>query len=216
MKKEEENGIEKIIALWKELKVDRVDFEFSCGGDSMNDTTLVIYGEKNDVIKNDELTSFFEDEVYNKVEFYEASDGHYQGEFGNVEITLSSDGEDFDYIKNSQSEWSEMFSSTFEIKLNDEQAKLVKAKVLNINGEEGSVTINYKEDCILTDREEKLLEEIDDLVSNETMNFSPDEYEGELRDYFTFTTNEDGESLELDGNKLTIHINNESIVFRDE
>ena len=32
-----------IIQLWKELQITHIDFEFSCGGDSMNDTTLNIH-----------------------------------------------------------------------------------------------------------------------------------------------------------------------------
>ena len=81
----------KIITLWKELGVDYANFEFSCGGDSMNDTSIQIFDDKGSEIDCVEIRDYIDDVIYHKVEFYEASDGHYMGEAGNVEIRLSDD-----------------------------------------------------------------------------------------------------------------------------
>ena len=98
--------MEKIIKLWKELGVTHIDFEFCCGGDSMNDTTLNIH-KGDEIIENNELETFFDNEVYKRVEFYVNSDGHYQGESGNVLIELNDEGDDFNFMKSAQSEWCE-------------------------------------------------------------------------------------------------------------
>lgn len=207
------NTIEEIIKLWKELKIQQVEFQFSCGGDSMNDTTLIIVGEK-DNIDNSVISNYFEDEVYNRVEFYEASDGHYQGETGTVYITLEDNEDDFHYNKWSESEWCERHSGQIELELSKEEADFVRDKVLNINGSDGDFTLNYKVDCILSDREEKLVESIEEKILNGCRDFEPEDYEGELNDFYTFTTNEEGE-ITLLGNNLLLNIENEVTVFRE-
>ena len=63
MKNEQE-----IIQLWNELEITHIDFEFTCGGDSMNDTTLNIH-KGDEIIENDVIATYFDNEVYNAVEF---------------------------------------------------------------------------------------------------------------------------------------------------
>ena len=105
--------MEKIINLWKELGVTHINFEYSCGGDSMNDTTLNIH-KGDEIIENDELDSYFDNEVYKRVEFYVNSDGHYQGESGNVLIELNDDETDFNFMKSGTSEYNETITSTLD------------------------------------------------------------------------------------------------------
>ena len=95
--------IQEIIKVWKELEVDYVNFEFSCGGDSMNETSIKIYNSKNQEIDSNKIRIYIDDVIYHNVEFYEASDGHYLGESGIVKIRLNEDEEDLDYSKTSQS-----------------------------------------------------------------------------------------------------------------
>ena len=97
------------IKTWKDLGVARANFEFSCGGDSMNDYSVTLEDANGNSIESAELRDYFENETFRNVQFYEASDGHYMGEAGTVEITLNEDDEEpfFDYFKNAQSEWSE-------------------------------------------------------------------------------------------------------------
>jgi hypothetical protein len=210
------DNIQEIIKLWKELGVEQVKFEFSCGGDSMNDTSITIEGKDGSEIDNVELRDYFDDAVYKRVEFYEASDGHYQGEFGNVYITLSDDEEDFDYNKSSQSEWSERVDSEVPVELTDEQMKFIKSKVLNINGDCDSLNVNYKNDCILSDKEEELVDDLENTLLDILRDYSPDTDEGEVGEWFTFTTNEEGEDIKFIGNSVVVQISNEVTIFRDD
>jgi hypothetical protein len=206
-----------IVTLWRELKVEKAIYEFSCGGDSMNDTNLIIIGENGDTIENDVLENYIEDVIYDRVEFYVNSDGHYQGEFGEVEITCEDGDDDLCFVKNSQSEWSERVDSELLIDIDEATIKFINAKVLNINGGEGDdPTTNYKVDCILTDEEEELVEKLEELIRDECRDFSPDDYEGELNDWYTYTTNEEGEEIKIKDGKLVVQISNEVTIFRDE
>ena len=121
-----------IIQLWKELQITHIDFEFSCGGDSMNDTTLNIH-KGDEIIENDVISTYFENEVYNEVRFYEASDGHYMGEMGNVIIHLNDEDEGFTYNKQAQSEFNETMTTDLEIELTDEEKLIVDLLKANNN-----------------------------------------------------------------------------------
>jgi len=206
---------EKIVKLWKELGIDHINFKFNCGGDSMGDTDIEIFDKENEWVENQELVDYFDRETYNNVEFYVNSDGHYQGESGCVEITLNEDEDDFYYIKNAQSEWSERFDGKTKVSLTDEEAAFVSEFVDNLNGEEDNFTINYKKDFILTDKQEKLVESLEQKINKTCYTFEPEDAEGEATDWFVFTTNEDNEDLVLVGNDLTLKVSREYTIYRD-
>lgn len=149
---------EEIIDLWKKLNVTEIEFIFSCGGDSMGDTEIVINTDEG-VIENDKLKSYFDYEVYNNVDFYVNSNGHYQGESGTVYITLENN--DFVYNKTSVSEYYEVFSYEEEVKLTKEETDFLDKYVSEISGSEyGGETFFYKKDFILTDELEKIQKNI--------------------------------------------------------
>jgi len=155
------------IKLWKELNIDRCEMEFSCGGDSMNDTNFVLFDKNEEEVESSELTDYFENEVYKEVEFYEVSDGQYMGEFGQVVITLEEDEEDenggyFVYDKQATAEWEDTFSNDVNVELNEKERELLLTKIENINGSpwEDTPNVNYKDDCVLTDEEEEILENL--------------------------------------------------------
>ena len=204
-----------IIKLWKELGVDYANFEFSCGGDSMNDTSIQIFDDKGSEIDCVEIRDYIDDVIYHKVEFYEASDGHYMGEAGNVEIRLSDDEEELEFSKSSQSEWCERVSSDMEVLLDEKEVQFIKDKVLNINGGDGDYNINYKVDCILSDEEEELIESIEQKIDSACGQFSPDTL-NDCTDWYAFTTNEQGDEIKFNGNALIVHIDNEYYEYRDE
>ena len=104
------------IKLWKELRITNCTMNFYCGGDSMGDTSFVLSDENGDV-DCQALEDFFDDEVYRHVDFYVNSDGHYQGESGQVEIELNEDEDGFYYSKSSTSEWSETETNIIDIEL---------------------------------------------------------------------------------------------------
>lgn len=161
------------IKLWKELNISRCVMEFSCGGDSMNETDFTLYDKDDKVVMCDELTDYFEDNVYKEVEFYEVSDGHYMGEFGQVEITLEEDDEDenggiFVYDKQAQGEWEETFVGELYMEVSEKE-KEVLGKLSNFNSSpwDRDVNINYKDDCIITEEEEVTLNTLLERITNE-------------------------------------------------
>ena len=212
-------SVEKIIQLWKELEITHIDFEFTCGGDSMNDTTLIIYKDK-ESIENETISTYFDHEVYNRVEFYVNSDGHYMGENGNVLIELNDEGDEFNYMKSAQSEWCERMTSDVEVELTDEEVAFVKEFVRNINGGESEqANLNYKKDFIINDKRKELIDSIGSKVDDACGGFTPDiEGEGELSDWYSFTTNEDDvtdNEITFRGNKMVVTLSNEYYVFTD-
>lgn len=213
--------MEETIKIWKKLKVSYAKFIFSCGGDSMGDTSMEFFDKDDKEITEDinELESYFEDAVYDNVEFYDASDGHYQGESGEVRIELNEDEDNFTYEKIAQSEWSESIFSEVEISLTKEMIDFVKKNILNVNGDDSNLVVNYKRDFILTDKENELLEELKEKIQKEVCDFSPElegenEY-GELQDYYSFTSNEEGDEIEIKNNNLIINVSNNITVFKD-
>ena len=208
---------------WKELGIVRAEFDFSCGGDSMNDTTLNFYNEKDKVVQSSNLEDYFDNEIYKQVNFYEASDGHYQGEAGVVTIELDEESDDveehdFTYSKDSQAEYNEQFTETTYAKLTDEQAEFVKKNVSNMNGGEDGWTINYSRDFIMTDNDEKIVDELETLITDVADEYEFENAQGEVTDWWNFSTtieNESNEGLQIDGTELKIQVSRTFVVYQD-
>lgn len=207
------------IILWKELGITSANMEFSCSGDSMNDYVFKFHTDnsENKEVESSELNSFFDDEVFRRVEFYENSDGHYIGEFGNVEIVLEEDDEDFSYYKSAQSEWSENFTDEVVVELTEKEVDFVRTKVLNLVGGEDGSSINYKGDCILNDDEEQISDTLLIKIYDKVENHEFENGNGEQQDWFQFGTNEvDSDVLpKIEGNKLYISATREFYVLTD-
>lgn len=173
-----------MVKLWKELKVNRVEFQFSCGGDSMGDVSIKIYNESWETIDNSDLEDYFEDEVYENVTFYEVSDGYYLGEYGTVTITLNDDESDFVYDKESESEYEESVSETITVELSPEEKKLFDEKIRNIEvaSFDHRLTVNYKDDCVFTDDDEVVLESLVERIKVLMDNVMFTEFDGEETD----------------------------------
>lgn len=207
---------------WKELGIIRAEFEFSCGGDSMNDTTLNFYNEKNKVVQSSNLEDYFDNEVYKNVTFYEASDGHYQGEAGVVTIELDEESDDveehdFTYSKDSEAEYNEQFTETTYVSLTDEQAEFVKKNVSNMNGGDDGWTINYKRDFIMTDNDEKIVSELETLIDDCADSYDFENAQGESTDWWNYTTmieDDDTEDLQIKGNDLKIQVSRTFVVYQ--
>ena len=224
------------IQLWKENGIVKGDFEFQCGGDQMNDTTLTFYNEKGEEVECEELANYIDGEIYNQVEFYVNSDGHYQGESGNVYITLEEDedeedGATFVYDKESESEWNESCTEVGYCDLTPAEAEFVKDKIHSIVGGGDGEAINYKKDCILTDEDEELLKSISDKIEDFATNHQMKEAEGEENEWFTYTTDmeesneansdrefeydEDNPTIIIDG-QIAILINKSYTIYKSE
>ena len=62
--------MEELIKEWKEKEVDRAEFEFSCGGDQMNDTSLVFFDKENkEIIMSTESKETLDNDIYNNVTY---------------------------------------------------------------------------------------------------------------------------------------------------
>ena len=208
--------LEQIIQLWKELEITSVDFNFNCGGDSMNDTDIQI-NTKNGVIINDIIHDYIDNEVYNKVEFYVNSDGHYQGEFGSVEITLEGDDDEWDlhYSKSSQAEFNEQQTEEVCIKLTDVEIAFLDKNILNINGDSDSnINFLFKGDVFLTDEDEAFLEELENKVEVEIRDYEPNVDEGELQDYYRFNTPENILYINENG-EVVFQVHYSVTIYRD-
>jgi len=207
---------EEVIQLWKENDVNHIDFVFSCGGDSMNDTEIVIYDNKDEIIENKDIADYFDEQVYNAVEFYVNSDGVYMGEDGTVTITLEEvddDEVDFIYSKSSTEEWNETESFSEVINLTDEEVEFIDkyCKDFNGNESEGTNNVNYKTDFIQTDElvaiEENLIAKISDYFDN---------YEHNLDNVSDWNDYEiDCETLDKDNKTVEIIMNFQHYVYKE-
>jgi hypothetical protein len=205
-----------VLKLWGELKIKEVHFVFSCGGDSMNDTSIEVYDTNDDLLDCEIVTdieNYFDDVVYDNVNFYVNSDGHYMGEDGKVTITLDEDDEDeFVYYKDSQEEWceNEVFTEKFE--LTDEEVEFIDKYVDDINGsmDENELNVNYKVDFVQTDEliaiEVKLLEKINNYFDN---------YEHNLENATDWCRIEvQGDTLDKDKKTIELEMSFEHYVYK--
>jgi hypothetical protein len=161
--------LEESLKLWKKSMIDHCIMDFSCGGDSMNEFTFVFYDENKNVLRSEDIETidkFFEEEVFDKVDFYVNSDGHYLGEFGTVHIELNNDGDDFEYSKDSSSEYSESVTENFTFQLTDDEYDLLSEKISDFNGDTSGLVVNYNLDCIITDKEINTMSDFENKILN--------------------------------------------------
>lgn len=203
---------------WKELGIDECMMEFSCGGDSMNDWNYTFVDKDGTNIEDRGLTSFFDDEVFKRVDFYVNSDGHYQGEAGTVYITLNDEGDDFCYDKEAESEFSESHSERIETILSDEQIKLLKNKVVSMRSSDWeSIEVVYKNPCILSQEDEELIKDIDahftEVATDCEFQEVPDHWEDNEGSWNWEFDCENPESWE-EGNKVFLAVTKQYIVYK--
>ena len=206
----------KMVELWKSLGISYANFEFSCGGDCMGDTLLVFYDKDGDEISCGELENYFDNQIYESVNFYVDSNGHYQGESGNVRIEL--DNNDFNYYKTSESEYTESHQVIFNLKLNDEQTELINKYIRGFAGADtDGFNYIYKPDLLITDSEEAKLDKLKEFIEDAIDYYQPDTHdmEGELDGFYSYSTGEDGIGVLVE-NTLQIDISYDTRVFRDE
>jgi len=59
-----------IIQIWKENNIEKCVMEFSCGGDSMGDTEYTLYDNEGNQVLNEDITDYFDNNIYEQVDFY--------------------------------------------------------------------------------------------------------------------------------------------------
>lgn len=227
-----------VYQLWKELGIVRAEFVFQCGGDNMGDTEIHLYNNKGEEVDCPEIEDYIDNEVYNAVQFYEASDGHYQGEAGVVHIEMEEnemeeDGYSFTYDKQSESEWSESFDETEFCKLTKEEFEFFKDYIHSVVGGNDGNDVNYKRDCILNDDQVGLRDDILNKIDVFACDFEIKNAEGEMSDWYNYSTNLEEsdyteEGYEFDTNNpsllkeedgeyfVAVYISKSYTIFRDE
>jgi hypothetical protein len=210
--------MKEIVELWKKLGIVRCLLTFDCGGDSMGSMEWQYFDKKETEITDGvaELTSFFEDEVFRNVEFYVNSDGHYIGENGTVTITLEDD--EFDYVKEAMSEFSESYTEEVLVELTKDEKKFIEEKIENLGGGENGwrsadddPLVNYKVDCILTNKDQKILEELMNKLDKEASEHQFISSTEEPQDDYTWATGE----INIKGNLLEVNVTREFYEYRD-
>jgi len=202
--------MEELIKEWKEKGVDRAEFEFSCGGDSMNDTTLNFYDkEGKEVIMSDESKETLDNDIYKEVEFYENSDGHYQGESGIVLVEFDVEENQFGYSKSATEEWSESFTDIIELEITPELHKFCKEYILEISGESHYLDIEYAKDFYINSEKLEMLVDIQEIINKALEDHEPeDTSEGELEEYVSMS-----EFNTIDNNKIRFNYDYRKTVY---
>lgn len=205
---------EQAIALWNNNGIVRAEMEFYCGGDEMGDYSFVYFNADDEIVECCDLDDFFDKAVFDRVDFYVNSDGHYMGESGTVHIELNTDEEEiyFTYSKSAQSEWQESITNTLTIHLTDEQIAYLKEYVRSFNG--GSyenVNFNYSKDFIMTDEHERIEKEIATILDETTNDYEP-ETDNELNEWYNY---QNEEPMFNEHNELLVEMNNEVYVYTD-
>jgi hypothetical protein len=204
--------LKEAIARWKELNLDRVVLNFNCGGDDMGEMDWILYDNEDNEVDDSDLVNYFDREVFDHVDFYVNSDGHYMGESGTVTIELSYDveeDEDFVYNKDAVSNYEETVTNELVVELTDVELAFVKEYVRDINGGyDESVNFNYSKDFIMTDEMDGLERLIGDKVSNAAAEFAPETFEGDLNDWYRYDIGEDAETIIIKDNCIVLEIYN--------
>lgn len=202
--------MEKLIEEWKEKGVDRAEFEFSCGGDSMNDTYLVFFDkESKEIIMSNESRETLDNDIYSNVEFYVNSDGHYQGEHGTVLVEFNVEENEFNYSKSATEEWSESFTDIVRIEITPELHKFCKEYVLEISGESNYLDIEYAKDFYINSEKCKMLEDIQEIINEAIDDHEPEDTSaGELEDYVSMSNFET-----IDNNKIKFNYDYRKTVY---
>jgi hypothetical protein len=208
-----------VIQLWIEKGVKSIDFEFDCGGDSMNETTLNILDKEGNSIECKEIEDYFENKIYDNVEFYVNSDGHYMGERGNVYVYLEEEDEEepyFSYSKSSMEEYNEREDFDVMIELSEEEIEYISLYVNNINtGWGDNINFNYGTDFIKTDRHEELEKSIDEKLTKFYDDYEPELLGENSETDMSFNTNEDENVITIEGNTLKVTLYYESYVYKE-
>jgi hypothetical protein len=210
MEKLEKEPIDLLIKEWLEKGVDRAEFEFSCGGDSMNDTSLVFFDkEDKEVIMSNESRETLDNDIYKEVEFYVNSDGHYQGEHGTVLVEFNVEENEFNYSKSATEEWSESFTDIIKLEITPELHKFCKEYVLEISGESDFLDIEYAKDFYINSEKYKMLEDIQEIINKAIDDHEPEDTSaGELEDYVSMSN-----FATIDNNKIKFNYDYRKTVY---
>lgn len=184
-----------MLELWKKYNVKYAEFEFSCGGDSMNDELLRMYDKQNVEIiypASSELADLEQkiiSSIYDNVNFYVNSDGHYIGEYGIVTVQLN-ENDTFEYIKNATSEYIKENMESIDISDIILSYDDILKYISQISGNNHDCMITYSKDFILTEELKTKIANFKEALYNKYDNFIPDITDDTTTERFDFFTND--------------------------
>jgi hypothetical protein len=204
--------LEEVIEYWKKNEVDKCLFTFDCGGDSMGNTECVVYTKDEVVVDSPDIVGYIDDVIYDEVEFYVNSDGHYQGEAGVVTITLVEDEESEPYLqfdKESLSLYDEQIPNVIEIELTPEELLFVEKFVRRVLGSLENQRCIFKQDSILSDEDQVIQEDLMMKIFDTCVAFQDPDMVNEAQEWFDFTTqfDESDSELTIEEGKLKVLLN---------
>lgn len=202
------NEEKELIDLWKKNNIKEVVLTFDCGNDSMGNMEWNTYTEdgvcENSIVKN-VIETYFDRVVYDNVDFYSISDGHYMGEYGTVSIVLDEEGDEpkFSYSKSAASEYEDSHTECTSIEITEEAKEVLQRLVSNLTGSQGEWIIVYKNDCIVTDEETKVINQVCEIINEHSETFDPDTEHEVIDDgFYEWTTNIGKGNLEFKDNTI--------------
>lgn len=205
---------EEIVELWKSAGVDKCVLTFDCGGDSMGDTEYKVYDKDGNVIDSPEIVNHIDDEIYERVEFYVNSDGYYQGESGEVIITMGDDS--LEYEKVSKSIFSEEFTNTLEFELTKEELDFVEKYIRRIFGGSEIQRCLFKKDCILSDHDVEIQEKLMSKILVSCQGYQEETVDSLSSEFFNFTTEINDTELTIEDGKLKVILNQTYEIQKDD
>lgn len=204
--------MEELIKKWKEYNIEKAEFQFTAGGDSMGDTDLMFYDKDGvEVDVEEDFKGKIEDQIYKNVEFYENSDGHYQGESGTVYIELEED--ELQYTKDAQSEYSVSYSDTVKIELTKEEHDYVVEYISDVADDDvDDISFCYSKDFYMTDEMEAIEKSIASKMyeAYQDHEFEHTDDNGDTGDYFTIS-----DLSILSDNKISFNLNYQVTEYED-
>ena len=132
---------------------------------------------------------------------------------------MNEDEGEFEYSKCATGEWSETETSIIDVELSPKMIEFIQKNISNINGShDGDAVTNFKRDFIMSSEDEVLLKKIEEKIFEVVEGYEPSLEEGELDEWFTYSTNDGSDLVDLtiEGNVLKVVVYNSVTVFRED
>lgn len=138
-------------------QIDKIEWTYHAGGDSLNDHEHKYLLNGEEVTLNNPIDPT--DYILDNIDIAEASDGHYLGEFGTVHVTL--EDAELSVFKDYQSEWSQTYTEELSLEVSPEAAKVLenietlRYELCNADLEE----LEFKKDLFVNDEMATIIED---------------------------------------------------------
>lgn len=156
----------KLEKIFTKHNIVRVIADFDMGGDSGEVYDIEAFDINEQLIPlNDYEVGHIRDSIYTNVEFYEISDGHYNGEYGSVTIEYEKEEGEFLFNKEGKAKYTELERNIIFIKFSEDEINYIKEYLSDFgqSGWNGYIFI-YKKDFIFTEKHQEIEYSIRDKI----------------------------------------------------